>query len=90
MPPLHLYKTQVDAIRQELLEKQGRKVKKVVLMSGGYTSRCLIIPFIHLSLSHRRNRPIILELGKGERMDASRSCSRRDVEEIWGMVSSHY
>ena len=42
MPPLHLYKTQVDAIRQELLEKQGRKVKKVVLMSGGYPSRCLL------------------------------------------------
>jgi len=38
MPPLHLYKTQVDAVRQELLEKQGRKVKKVVLMSGGYPS----------------------------------------------------
>ena len=90
MPPLHLYKTQVDAIRQELLEKQGRKVKKVVLMSGGYPSQCFIIRFIPLNSSHRRNRPIILEQGKGKRLDASRSCSRRDVEETWGMVSSHY
>jgi len=36
MPPLSVYKAKVDDIIQELLEKQGREVKKVVLMSGKY------------------------------------------------------
>jgi len=36
IPPLSVYKAKVDDISQELLEKQGREVKKVVLMSGKY------------------------------------------------------